>query len=139
MQDSRFSKIGADGAVLPAEATKWEAVLDSKTGLMWSVETKKVPNWNKAESAVKKIAAAGFDDWRLPTVDELFGLADRTRFSPAIDVDMFPDTASDWFWTSTPYAASPGDCAWGVGFGGGLASWGDRSYDAAVRAVRVGS
>ena len=135
---NRFTKIGAEGAVLAADATEWEAVLDTKTGLMWSLETKKVTSYDKAEGAIKKIKAAGFDDWRLPNVDELFGLADRTRVSPAIDTDFFPDTESDWFWSSTLYAGSPSDYAWGVNFSYGNAFWSCRSYYGFVRAVRVG-
>ena len=137
-QNNPFTKIGADGSVLPADAAEWEAVLDNRTGLMWSLETTKVANYSKCEAAVKKIKAAGFEDWRLPTVDELFGLADRTRVSPAIDTDFFPDTECDWFWSSTPYAESPGDCAWGVYFSYGGALWDGHSSGGFVRAVRVG-
>jgi hypothetical protein len=116
---NRFSKIAADGAVLPREATKWEAVLDNKTGLMWSLETKKAANWKAAQKVPGKIKAAGFTDWRMPTVEELFLLADRTKCDPAIDADFFPDTPSDWFWTSTVDCESPGDYAWLVSFGSG--------------------
>ncbi len=135
---TRFSKIGADGAVLPSDATEWEAVLDSKTGLMWSVEIKKVANWKKATATVKKIKAAGFGDWRMPSVEELFLLADHTRVDPAIDMDYFPNTPSDWFWSSTPWARSPDDCAWLVYFLVGYAGWNYQYFSGFVRAVRVG-
>lgn len=134
----RFTKISADGSVLDTSAAEWDAVLDNSTGLMWSIETKKVANHGKAEAAVKKIKAAGFEDWRLPTVDELFALADRSRVSPAIDTNFFPDTPSDWFWSSTPYAGSPGVCAWYVLFSYGSAFWGNHGSFGFVRAVRVG-
>jgi hypothetical protein len=137
-QTNRFVKIGADGAVLDAAATEWEAVLDNRTGLMWALEPKKVKNYKGLEAAIKKVKAGGFDDWRLPTVEELFLLADRTRISPAIDTDFFPDTPSDWFWSSTPYANSPGYCAWDVYFYGGYANWSGHGGSGFVRAVRVG-
>lgn len=134
----RYIKIGSAGEQLPRDAASWVAVLDTTTGLMWSVETKKVANWKKAGGAAKKIKAAGFDDWRLPSRNELITLTDLTRINPAIDTDFFPDTPNDWFWSTTPYASSPSGCAWYVGFGGGDANWGGQSYDGFVRAVRVG-
>lgn len=137
-QQPRFVKIGADGAQLSPEATKWEAVLDNNSGLIWALKAVKVPSWNKAAAAAKKCRAAGFDDFRLPTVEELSLLADRKRYSPAIDTDFFPDCPSDWFWTGDVYASSPGGVAWVVSFYDGYAYCDNQSYYGFVRAVRVG-
>jgi hypothetical protein len=137
-QHAYFRKIGADGSVLPRDAEEWEAVLDQRTGLMWSVKVSKVTNWKRAAAAAKKVKAAGFNDYRLPTVEELFLLADRTRGDPAIDTEFFPDTPSDWFWSSTPYASPPGGYAWFVGFSFGYSLWDNHSSLGFVRAVRVG-
>lgn len=134
----RFVKLGPDGEQLPADAPKWEAVLDTRSGLIWAVKAVKVTNWKKADAAAKKCRAAGFDDYRMPTVEELFLLADRTRYRPAIDTDYFPDCPSDWFWTSTPWASSPGVCAWVVSFDSGGADVDGQSGYGFVRAVRVG-
>jgi len=135
----RFTKISAEGKRLPADAQHWEAVVDQRTGLMWTVAEKKVTSHAKAEAAVKKMTAAGHKDWRLPTVEELFALADRIRMSPAIDTDYFPDCKSDWYWTATPYAGAPAECAWGVGFYyGGSAYCYYRDDYGFVRAVRGG-
>jgi len=88
-----------------------------------------------ATGAAAQCTAGGHTDWRLPTVEELFLLADRKRISPAIDTDVFPDTYNDWYWTSTDsqWGAS---CAWIVGFDGGDAYDGHRVSSACVRAVR---
>lgn len=136
----RFTKIGADGSVLPAAATEWEAVLDNTTGLMWAVEAVKVKNGREAtvRAAVAKCRAAGFGDWQAPTVEQLFLLADRTRVSPAIDTEFFPDCPSDWFWSITPDCESPQVCAWFVDFGDGYSFRYDRNDNGFVRAVRVG-
>ncbi len=138
----RFVKIGADGKPLPRDAADWVAVADSRSGLMWAREPVAVKNWKAATE--KKIAAqfgesrlGGFDDWRIPTVEELFPLADRTGSSPAIDTEFFPGCPSDWFWTSTPYAPVSG-VAWGVNFYSGGSGGGYRSYRGFVRAVRGG-
>ena len=135
---SRFIKIGGAGEQLAQDAAEWVAVLDTKQGLTFTVaETREVTY----ATAVKKVAAldiAGFKDWRLPTVEELFLLADRSRSSPAIDTTFFPDCKSDWYWTGTLYAPSPGGFAWFVDFGYGNAYWGVQDSYGFVRACRAG-
>ncbi len=134
---SRFTKVGADGAKLADGAAEWVAVLDNTTALLWTVEETKEMNWAKAQASVQKLETAGFTDWRLPTVEELFLLADRTKHSPAIDTAYFPKRKSEWYWTSTPAAYSPGDYAWVVYFGYGGAGWGSQDGGFCVRAVRA--
>ena len=116
---SRFIKIGSTGKKLKEDAAKWDGVLDTTTGLIWSVNEFKEMPWKKAIEWVKKLKACGSTDWRLPTVEELFLLADRSKHNSAIDKAFFPNCKSNWCWTSTPYAASPGGCAWLVSFGSG--------------------
>ncbi|MBN8922362.1 MAG: hypothetical protein BGP10_12355 [Rhodanobacter sp. 68-29] len=112
-------------------------VTDTLTGLMWTKATVATGKTHKqAIAAAKKLDVAGHKDWRMPTVEELFLLADRSRIRPAIDVEAFPDTQNDWYWTSTDSAWAP-SCAWIVSFSGGSASSGGRNYKACVRAVRV--
>ena len=110
---------------------------DTRTGLMWMQETLPCGRVMHAE-AIQMCAAldiAGHKDWRMPTIEELFGLADHSRHSPAIDTDAFPDTKNNWYWSSTVTSWDP-SFAWIVGFGGGLAYDAHRDYDAFVRAVR---
>jgi len=142
IKDPAFVKISAAGDELPIEAVDWAAVRDETTGLTWAREPITVDNWTKAteERVASELATsrlAGMDGWRIPTRRELVTLVDDTRHSPAIDTTFFPETASDWFWTSTVAAPSPGDCAWYVNFGYGRASWFYRSSDGFVRAVRA--
>lgn len=134
---NRFSKIDSQGRALPADATQWEAVYDATTGLMWSAKNV-VENELDHENATKAcegLTLASANDWRLPTVDELFALADRTRYSPAIDTAFFPSCQRDWYWTSTA-AAWSSSAAWVVSFGYGVAYSGARDYTCFVRAVR---
>jgi hypothetical protein len=118
------TKIAADGAELAPDATDWVALRDDTTGLAWSranIRDKRVTH----KEAVKACAAlnlAGHSDWRLPTIRELLTLVDYGQYNPAIDIDLFPEWKSNWYWSDTPYAPSPGDYAWGVYFGDGGAN-----------------
>lgn len=137
-KNTRFTKIGSNGEHLPTDATDHVAVLDTTTGLMWSAAASIGSNAQthaQAEASCAALSLAGFDGWRLPTVEELFPLADRTREQPAIDTDFFA-CKSDWYWTSTPAAWSAAS-AWFVYFNVGLADYSPRGSVACVRAVRV--
>lgn len=114
-----------------------DTIHDKRTGLTWSrtLGNKTVTD-KKADKLVAECRAGGFADWRKPTVEELFLLADRTRYSPAIDTEAFPDCKSDWYWSSSPDASDPTDYAWIVHFYDGYSGGLGRSLYAWVRAVR---
>ena len=131
-----FRKISQDGLWVPNDASEWVAVLDTKSNLMWAVEVLPQQTFAAAAESVAKLRTARFADWRVPTVEELFCLADRTRCGPAIDTDYFPETPSDWFWSSTVEASSPSVYAWGVYFGYGYSDWRNQYSEGFVRAVR---
>jgi hypothetical protein len=136
---NRFTKMSAAGELLADDAEAWGAVLDNTTNLIWDAgESSKSMTWKKALEYPKVgLAIGGFTDWRLPTVEELFCLADRTKFNPAIDTAFFPKCKGDWYWSSTVDASSPGDYAWGVYFDGGFAYCYRQGYEGLVRAVRA--
>lgn len=60
-------------------------------------------------------------DWRIPSVEELEILADKTRADPAIDPIMFPQTPNKWFWSRSPYIPVPSH-GWTVSFLSGSVS-----------------
>jgi hypothetical protein len=138
----KYTKRDATGQVLPAFAEQWAFVVDESTGLMWHAEDSnaKAVTFQGAEKTIASLNAAkqgGFGDWRLPTVQELLSLVDYTKVNPAIDTAFFRNVDTDsWYWTSTPAAASPADCAWLVTFLDGYSGWGYRGYSYRVRAVR---
>jgi hypothetical protein len=111
-------------------------VTDKVTKLMW--QRNAAPGeytWEAAKTYCAELEHAGFDDWRLPTRIELVSLVDFTTTSPAIDTDAFPDTPSDVFWSSSPWAGSP-SYAWDVHFHNGYTNGGGVSGTYRVRCVR---
>ena len=79
----------------------------------------------------------GANDWRMPTVKELEGIADMGRLSPAIDPEFFPNTPSSVVWSGSPLAGDP-YLAWYVDFNVGYANFDLRGYGYRVRLVRGG-
>jgi hypothetical protein len=136
---TRFTKLSAGGAEMSDTATGHVAVRDNTTGLIWQAgDSGKDLKHKQAAAYCKKLKLLDAKDWRLPTVDELFALADRTKVNPAIDQTFFPNCPSGWFWTSTPYAGAPADAAWVVNFLSGYASWFSHYDGCRARAVRSG-
>jgi len=104
-------------------------ITDKETGLTWTKET--LAKDVTYDNALKVLG----DGWRLPTIKELFSLVDHAREAPAIDVEVFPETESDWYWSSTPTAWNEA-AVWVVDFGSGNVDYAHRNSHACVRAVR---
>lgn len=98
----------------------------------------------KFVATVNARGLCGHTDWRLPTVDELQGIADRGRQfgtrpenSMAIDPGYFSHTQSfqrSSYWSASPSPAS--DSAWVVNFYDGSRARDVKSRSYAVRLVR---
>jgi len=112
-------------------------VTDTTTGLMWQQETSEKMTWESAISYCETLTLAGYDDWRMPNINELQSIVDYSKSSPSIDTTYFPDTVSSDYWSSTTLAYGSSD-AWRVLFVLGNVYNNDKSASYYVRAVRAG-
>lgn len=116
-------------------------ITDNNTGLMWvaSPEAAGVAgtfSWADAVDACETLIYASYSDWRLPNLNELLSLSDRTAFNPAID-SLFT-CPSLQFWSSTVDASFQATYRWYVSFLNGGSNWENPSMKFAVRPVRAG-
>ncbi len=96
-------------------------VTDMGTGLVWQRSHFAAMTWLDALQTCEDLDLAGLTDWRLPNLKETQTLVDDRRLQPSIDVVAFPDTPSEWFWSSTPIQFPP-DEAWATSYTDGYAS-----------------
>jgi hypothetical protein len=81
---------------------------------------------------------AGRTTWRLPTVEELSTLLNYGVMHPAIDTMHFPNTQTDYYWSSSAYVANAGR-AWYVNFSHGYVNGSVKPNSFHVRCVADGS
>ena len=123
---------------------------DSNTGLMWSrisigqrwengqcVGDAKKLNWENAKKECKNFRLAGFNDWRLPTINELKTLMIQGKHGYNCPKDvLFQPVKNDYgfYWSDSSYANY--GLMWGVYFDDGYSYGnGKGNYDY-VRVVR---
>lgn len=93
-------------------------IKDTKTRLMWDKNgSQERLTYAKAEEFVVELNREEWNDWRIPTREELKSILDLTKHDPAIDPIFKCESAG--YWSSTPYAGDSSG-AWVVLFYNGL-------------------
>ena len=115
-----------------------KVIYDKATGLMWQQSgSEKDITYDEARnyiSQLNKERFAGYNDWRLPTLEEAITLLKPTKTNNGMFIDPLFEDKINWIWTSGLFSASS---AWVVVFGyGGCGYSFDFNYDSSVRAVR---
>lgn len=132
--DNRFEIIGHGSEVK-----------DKVTGLIWQrcsigqtwdgntcTGTATTHTWQQALTVAKNLG----NGYRLPNIKELKSIVERQCYNSMINRKIFPNTLSNWYWSSSPYVQHSG-YAWGVKFHGGYDGNGfNKNYSHYVRAVR---
>ncbi|MBI5186160.1 MAG: DUF1566 domain-containing protein [Nitrospinae bacterium] len=98
-------------------------VTDNVTTLIWQQQDDDVGRtWDEAKTYCDSLELAGYTDWRLPSIMEIYSIMNYGTYNPAIDSTYFPNTQpSDPnidadFWSSTPMAGDDSQ-ARAAGFG----------------------
>lgn len=134
----------------PYSATPWSCVLDNNTKLMWEVKTTSGVHANNVSrfwydsnpatnggnagqysptsnvdtqtfvTTVNNANFCGYNDWRLPTVEELLSIVDfNDTSSPIIDTNYFANattTAANYWYVSATTPANNSSQYWMVSF-----------------------
>lgn len=139
-----YTKLAADGSELPADSTEKHLAVRVDHPMLKApivVAAYRASDgvvWKNAAKKAEEHDAYGWK-WRLPTVEELFFIADRTNADAELDKNFFPDADGwEWTWSSDVDAESPSGCAWSVFLGYGYANRSLQSSRYRVRAVRAG-
>lgn len=107
-----------------------DVVLDTQTRLEWQAKHAGPMTWHAAMRYAEHLDGG----WRLPTIEELETLIDRTRVDPA---SAFPGAKGEWFWTLSSYADTS-SIVWIVYFDDGTVGSDDKTGCYYVRCVRGG-
>jgi hypothetical protein len=126
--DARTVKDGANGLV-------WQGCAAGLEGEDCAQGTILETNWEGALSYCASLDLGGHADWRLPDAVTLASIADYRFDNPSIHLDLFPQTPSLPFWTSTARSLFPGE-GWIVDFSSGHRTLQTKSEDGAIRCVR---
>ena len=130
---------------LSADLTKVNNVVqDSETGLVWqdnSDVSSTKHTWESAITYCEALTLDGYNEWRLPNINELKSIIDRSKSIPAIQGDAFEHLDyeySDLYWSSTTFEPTKYE-AWFANFRlgqiGGHNSSADKATSNFVRCV----
>lgn len=115
-----------------------QTILDRATGLMWQQGgSKNYMNYSDAQKYIADLnrqKVGGYDDWRLPTLEEAMSLMQPQK-QDGLYIDAKFAREQPYIWTADTYSAS---LAWVVGFYGGYCRHSDIGVTNFVRAVRRG-
>ncbi|MCK0192871.1 DUF1566 domain-containing protein [Arenibacter sp. F20364] len=81
-------------------------VIDLNSGLMWQeIPTTEGFDWNGAKEYCENLELGGYDDWRMPTLKELFSISDFSSGWPYLDSSYFSLVNNDYVEKSEQYWA----------------------------------
>lgn len=128
---------------------KGAEVKDTITGLIWQrcsvgqtwdgntcTGTATQHTWQQALTVAKNLE----NNYRLPNIKELKSIVERQCYNPAINSQIFPNTPSGYYWSSSPYIYTNNSSSYidifVVKFEGGDDANNNKNKPVYVRAVR---
>ena len=110
-------------------------VFDNASGLMWQQSgANTTMNFEDAKEWVEQVNFAGFNDWRLPTLEEAMSMVEPEQKNGYYINPIF-DNKQGLIWTADEMKSDP-RTAWAVGFGKGDCGKNSFNVYIFVRAVR---
>jgi len=105
------------------------------TGLVADLQDLGQMNWYSAMDAAASATSQGYDDWYLPSIDEL-GLMYNTigNGGPEGNIGGFEN---DWYWSSSEFNNNYDSLAWFVGFANGYTNYLSKNDPNRVRIIRA--
>lgn len=122
----------------PRDHSGAKVIVDLATCLMWQESgSSDLLIWKGCQLYIKNLNKekfAGYDDWRLPTLEEAMSLMEREKKNGYLYIDQVFDRKQRWIWTADCYNESR---LWGVNFAEGSCENHGNEYDGSyARAVR---
>lgn len=118
-----------------------KVVLDHATGLMWhpsgSVLSMKYDKAKQWVTELNRRGYAGYHDWRLPTLEEVASLLERTKMNGNLYIDPKFSAWQSGIFTSDVYSGES-NRVWSVDFIRGYLNWYNPASREYVRPVRSG-
>lgn len=116
-------------------------VIDNNTGLIWVKDSNAAGIggtyvWLDALNGCENLNYAGYSDWRLPNINELWSIVNYSK-TPCINTTYFLNTSISFYWSSTTFVTYLPN-AWLVYFGDGDVSGAGKTYAYPIRCVRGG-
>ena len=121
-----------------------DIVLDRATGLMWAADGDEAGcnngatlTWAAAITYANGLTFAGFTDWRVPNINEIFSISNAALASPSIAEPPFSNTVNGIYWSSTTRVGIATQ-AWAMYFTNIFTSVEDKVDSHYLRCVRKG-
>ena len=95
-------------------------VIDPVTDLIWhhsgTTDTIKLSEAKEWVTNLNNRGYAGYNDWRLPTVEEAASLLESSKKNNSLYIDPVFDKKQEWIWTGDSYDSNNG---WSADYSGG--------------------
>ena len=136
---NRFT-INNDGTVSDTKTgLTWKKCSEGQSGVDCRIGTATTYTWQgalqQAQSVNNNGGFAGYKNWRLPSIKELSSIVEEQCIEPSINLAVFPESPSYWYWSSSPFAVSS-SFAWFVYFDYGYSDYLSKGDFNFVRLVR---
>ncbi len=116
-------------------------IVDHATGLMWQQSgSEENVTYEEAQQYVKQLNTnkfAGYDNWQLPTVEELVSLVEPEKKNNDLYIAPIFNAKQSRCWSADKLIREGGlAVTWGIYFDGGNVGWSNLDFKVFVRAVR---